>query len=382
MDFALNPGQEALRASVVAFARASLNDRVVERDRDRVFSRELFRACGRQGLTGLPVEPDLGGRGLDPAACAVALEALGYGCTDNGLVFSVAAHLLSCVVPIWKAGSPEQRRRYLPGLCDGSRIGVLAVTEAEAGSDSFGMQTRADREDGGWRLTGSKTFIANAPHADLMIVLAVTDPAARFHGGITAFLVERAAPGVSVGPDVARMGLRTMAVGAIELAGVRVADAAVLGGVGGGPAVFAAAMDWERACLFAAHVGQMERLLEVAVAYARRRQVGGQAIGKHQAIAHTLADMKVRLDAARLLTYRAAAGLGRPRPLPVDAAVAKVFVSESLVEAAAGAVQILGANGYAAEHEVERALRDAFAARIYSGTSEVQRNIIAAWLGL
>jgi alkylation response protein AidB-like acyl-CoA dehydrogenase len=256
------------------------------------------------------------------------------------------------------------------------------MTEAEAGSYSFNMQTVAERTADGWCLRGAKKFVSNALHADLIVVFALTDSAARFHGGVTAFVIERSTPGLTISAPIETMGLRTASVAEIHLDDVRVGDAHVLGGVGAGTGVFARAMDWERICLFAAHVGQMERLLERAVTHARTRQVGGAAIGKRQAVSHRIADMKVRLDAARLLTYRAASRLGQTPAVALDAAIAKLFVSEALVQTAMDTVQILGGDGYATDHEVERALRDAVGARIYSGTSDIQRNIISGWLGL
>lgn len=382
MDFSPTPEQDQRRATIVAFARATLNQNVIDRDRDGTFSRELWRACAAMGLAGLPVERKYGGQELDPLSCAHALEALGYGCTDHGLVFGVCAHVVSCVVPLSKFGTPEQKRRYLSALCDGRVVGAHAITEAGSGSDAFGMQTTATKDGGGWRITGQKAFVSNHCEAGVLIVFAVTDAAARFHGGVTAFLVDKDAPGLTIGATVEKMGLRTTPFGSISLDEVRVGNEQVLGGVGGGTGVFAHSMDWERACLFAAHVGQMERLTERAAAHARQRQTGGVAIGKHQAVSHKIADMKVRLEAARLLVYRAASGLDRRRAVALDAAVAKLFVSEALVQTASDLVQILGGAGYATGSEAERALRDAFGSKIYSGTSEIQRNIIAGWLDL
>jgi len=178
------------------------------------------------------------------------------------------------------------------------------------------------------------------------------------------------------------MGLRTAPLSEVTFDDVWASDEAVLGGLGGGAFVFAHSMDWERICLFAAHVGQMERLMEQSIAYARTREAAGKPIGKHQAISHKVADMKIRLEAARLLTYRSASRLEVSRGVSLDAAVTKVFVSEALVQTALDTVQIFGGYGYTTEYEVERALRDALGATIYSGTSEVQRNIIANWLGL
>jgi hypothetical protein len=383
MDFSLSPEQRELRDGVVRFAREVLNDGVIERDRNQEFRRDLWVRCAEMGLTGLPIPEAYGGAGLDPLSSAMALEALGYGCRDGGLVFSVCAHLLSCVVPIWKHGSEEQKLRYLPGLCDGSLIGVHAMTEPGSGSDAFNLLTRADRDGDGFRINGTKMFISNGPVADVVIVFTMTDREKGFHGGTTPFIVERGTPGFRVSQKIEKMGLRTSPFGELVFEDVHVPASAALGGeLGGGAAMFTEAMDWERVLLFASHVGTMERLIDQAVAYASTRRQFGQAIGKFQSVSHRIADMKVRLEAARLLTYRAAWRLETSRGVTLDAAIAKLFVSESLVHAALGTVQTLGGYGYSTEYEVERVLRDAVGSTIYSGTSEMQRNIIARWLGL
>lgn len=382
MDFAFSDEQKILRDNIVRFAKDVLNDNVMDRDRQQTFSRDLWRRCGEMGLPGLPVPEEYGGSGLDGLSTAIALEALGYGCQDSGLVFSVCAHLLSCVVPLWQHGNEDQKRRYLPGLCDGTLIGVHAMTEPGAGSDAFAMRTKAEPDGAGFRINGTKTFISNGPVADVVIVFAVTDAAKGSYGGLTAFLVDNDTPGFRVSQKFEKMGLRTSPLGELVFEDLYVPAEAILSGVGAGTTLFTQAMDWERICLFASHVGTMERLLETSLTYARTRTQFGQAIGKFQAVSHRIVDMKVQLEAARLLVYRAAWRLGRSRTVSMDASMAKLFVSESLVQAALGTVQIHGGYGYMTDNEVERALRDAIGSTIYSGTSEMQRNIIARWLGL
>jgi alkylation response protein AidB-like acyl-CoA dehydrogenase len=382
MDFGLTEEQKLLRDNIVRFAREVLNPGVAERDREQAFSRELWRRCGEIGIQGLPVPDEYGGSGCDPLTTAIGLEALGYGCKDGGLVFSLCAHLLSCVVPLWLHGNEEQKRRYLLGLCDGTLIGVHAMTEPGSGSDAFALRTRAEPDGTGFRINGTKTFISNGPIADLVIVFAMTDPRKGYHGGVTAFLVESSARGFSAGTKFEKMGLRTSPIGELVFTDLYVPAESIVAGVGAGSAVFTSAMDWERICLFASHVGAMERLLETAIGYARTRSQFGQLIGKFQAVSHRIADMKVQLEAARLLTYRAAWRLQHARSASLDAAMTKLFVSEALVQAAQSTVQIHGGYGFMTEYEVERALRDAVGSTLYSGTSEMQRNIIARWLGL
>ena len=382
MDFAFSEEQKLLRDNTIRFAKGELNRHVADRDRDQAFSRDLWKKCAEIGIQGLPVPEQYGGTGLDALSTAIVLEALGYGCEDGGLVFSLSAHLLACVVPVWKHGNDAQKARYLGGLCDGTLVGAHAITEPGSGSDTFSMRTRAERDGDGWRINGTKTFISNGPVADVAVIFAVTDAQKGFHGGLTAFLVERGTKGFSTGAKFEKMGLRTSPVGELVFEDMVLPPEAVLGQVGGGSAVFATAMDWERCLLVAGHVGAIERLLDTSVTYARTRQQFGQTIGKFQAVAHRIADMKVQLEAARLLSYRAAWRLQNTRNASLDAAIAKLHVSESLVKAALDTVQLHGGYGFMVEYQVERALRDAVGSTIYSGTSEMQRNIISRWLGL
>jgi len=382
MDFSLNEEQVMLRAEIIRFAQQELNKGALERDRQSYFARDLWLKCGEMKLQGLTVPEEYGGADLDALSTAVALEALGYGCHDGGLVFSICAHLLSCVIPVCKFGNEEQKRRYLPGLCDGTLIAVNAMSEPGSGSDAFAMSTRAKPDGNGFRISGRKTFSSNGPVADVALVFAVTDPEKGFHGGITAFLVENGQSGFRADQKFEKMGLRTCLISELVFEDVHVGQDAILGGIGAGATLFSHAMDWERVCLFASHVGTMERLLEKAIQYARTRIQFGQAIGKFQAISHRIADMKVHLEAARLLTYRAAWRLNQTRRVSLDASIAKLFVSEALVKTALSTVQIFGGYGYLTDNEVERTLRDSVASTIYSGTSEMQRNIIARWLGL
>src|SRR5215475_4754316 len=207
MGFSLTEQQQSLRREIIRFAQSELNEQVSERDRDQSFSCDLWRQCAAVGLAGLPVPEEYGGSGLDPLSCAIVLEALGYGCHDGGLVFSLCAHLLSCVVPIWQHGNEEQKRRYLPGLCNSTLIGVHAMTEPGSGSDAFALRTRAEPDSSGYRLNGTKTFISNGPIADLVIVFAVTDPKKGYFGGVTGFLVESNTAGFQVSQKFEKMGL-------------------------------------------------------------------------------------------------------------------------------------------------------------------------------
>jgi L-prolyl-PCP dehydrogenase len=377
----LSAEQHEFRANIARFAaRELLDPDVRRRDRESEFWREGWNACGRMGIQGLPVPEELGGGGATALSTIVALEALGTGCTDNGLLFSLGAHMWSAEVPLWHYGTEEQQREWLPRLCDGSAVGIHAITEPEAGSDAFSLKTRAVRDGEDYVLTGRKTFITNAPVADLLIVFArVGEGVGPF--GITAFVVPPDAPGLEI-THLDKMGLRTSPMGELALDGVRVGADAIVGTEGRGARVFQTSMEWERGCIMATAVGAMQRVTEATIAYAKERRQFGQTIGKFEAVAFKIADMKVRLDAARGLIYRTGVVMDSGKPFTAEAAEAKLFVSEAAVQTHLDALQIHAGAGYMTETGLERAVRDALGGTIYSGTSEIQRRIIAKYLGL
>jgi alkylation response protein AidB-like acyl-CoA dehydrogenase len=381
MDFEWTPDQRRLRDEVVRFARENLNDDVIRRDAEHEFSPDAWKKCAEFGIQGLPVPSDYGGGDADALTIMLVMEALGYACLDNGLIFSLNAQMWSCEIPLARFGSPDQKRRFLPGLCDGSLIGVQGMTEPGSGSDAFGLTTTAGRRAEGWVLNGSKTFITNAPIADLFIVFASSDPAKGF-AGLSAFVVERDAPGLTIGRPIHKMGLRTSPMSELAFTDCLIPEESLLGKVGAGMAIFNSSMDWERSCILASAVGTMQRHLERSIDYARERRQFGQPIGSFQAIAHRIADMKVRLETARLLLYRLGWMKEQGRTPALESAMVKLYLSECFVQSGLDALQIHGGYGYMQEYEIERDLRDAIASRIYSGTSEIQRNIIAGYLGL
>jgi alkylation response protein AidB-like acyl-CoA dehydrogenase len=382
VEFTYSDDQRMLREQISRFAATELRDGESSTAVEGSFPVEKWRKCGEMRLQGLPVPESLGGAGLDPLSTAIALEALGYGCRDGGLVFAICAHLLACVIPIWKHGSPELHSRYLADLCSGAKIAVNGMTEPGTGSDAFAMQTRAVPKGSGFVITGAKTFSSNAPVADVAVVYASTDRDKGYHGGITAFLVERGAEGFRTGQTFRKLGLHNCPIGELLLDEVYVPGSAVIGRVGQGAAIFSESMDWERACLVACHIGTIEWLIERAVEYARTRKQSGQTISKFQAVAHRIVDTKVRLEAGRYLTYKAAAGLERPRTASMDASIAKLYVSESLLSSALDTLRVFGGYGLMSEYGIEQVVRDSVAGTIYSGTSDIQRNIIARWLKL
>jgi len=382
VDFDLSDEQEAFRAAVVEFGGRQLNEGVAERDAGHQFSHEAWKKCAEFGIQGLPIPVEYGGQGADPLTIVIGMEALGYACRDNGLIFSLNAQMWSCEVPIVRFGTEAQKRRYLPGLSDGSIIGIQGMSEPGSGSDAFSLSTMARQDGDEFVLNGSKTFITNAPVADVFVVFATAD---RSKGafGISAFLIDRKTPGISVGAPFHKMGLRTSPMSEITFTDCRVPASCLLGRLGAGMAIFNHSMEWERGIILAAAVGSMQRQLEASVAYARDRKQFGQPIGKFQAVSHRLADMKVRLEAARLLVYHLGWAMGEKKSTtPLESAMVKLFISESFVQSSLDTIRTHGGYGFMAEAGIERDLRDAIGGEIYSGTSDIQRNLIARHLGL
>jgi hypothetical protein len=377
----LDDEQRALKRSVAEFAAGVLNDDLDRREHESEFPREAWRSCAGLGIQGLPVPGEYGGVGASATTIAAALQGLGYGCTDNGLIFSLNAQMWACELPIVHFGSEEQKQRYLPALCDGSLIASHAMTEPGSGSDAFALATTARAAGDRWILNGSKTFATNAPESDLFVVFATTDRTLGF-AGLCAFLVARDAPGLEVGRPFSKMGLRTSHLSEVFLSDCEVPGDALLGPSGAGMAIFTTSMRWERSLILAAAVGTMERQLEQGVRYARERAQFGQPIGGFQAVSHKLAEMKIRLETAHLMLYRTASLLDLGKATDLDAAMTKLHLSECLVQSSLDALQIRGGSGYMTESGQERDVRDALASRIYSGTTEMQRNVIARGLGL
>jgi alkylation response protein AidB-like acyl-CoA dehydrogenase len=377
----VTPEQAAFFDAVVGFAKSLPRDDVRTMDRDATFPRDAWRRCGEFGIHGLPAPESYGGGGADVVTTILALEALGYGCTDNGLVFAINAHMWTSVIPLWHFGTEEQRRTWLPGLCSGELIGCHAMTEPDAGSDPFSITTSATRSSEGWVLKGRKTFISNAPVADLVIVFARTSEGIGPYG-ITAFLVPGETPGMDASGEIDKMGLRTSPMSEVVFDECVVPEAAVLGRVGRGAEAFMKSMQWERACIMASQVGLMRRTMETCIAYARERRQFGQPIGRFESVSDKIADMRVAVDAGRALALRVGWLMDQGRDTTMESAIAKLFISEANVRTHLDAVQIHGGYGYTTEFEIERALRDAVGGRIYSGTSEIQRRIIARRLGL
>jgi len=352
---------------------------MIQRDAEQVFSRDGWQKCAAFGVQGMPIPKEYGGRGADPITTIAMMEGLGYGGSDQGLLFSINAHMWTNSIPLLKYGTPEQQKKYLPGLCDGSLIGANGASEPGAGSDIFSMQTRITKDGAEYVLNGRKIFVTNAPVADLFVLYGTLDPKLGA-AGICGFIVEKNADGLRVGKKKDKMGLRTALMAELALENCRVPGAALLGREGRGAEVFNCSMAWERACILATCLGTMRRQLERCIDYARRRRQFGQPIGKFQSVANRIVDMKLRYETARLLIYKVGWLMQENESADIDAAMAKLYVSESFVESCLDAVQLHGGSGFMTEVELERELRDSVGSTLYSGTSEIQRNIIARGL--
>jgi alkylation response protein AidB-like acyl-CoA dehydrogenase len=382
MDFGWTDEQLARRKAARDFAARELaDDALAERDHEGRFDRELWNRCARFGILGMSVPAEFGGAEIDLPTAMLVMEGLGEGCPDNGLAFALNAQLWTVQRPIARFGSDEQKRRYLPGMCDGTLIGAHALTEPNAGSDAFSLSMRAERRGDDYVLDGTKSLISLATIADVILVFASTKPSAG-KWGVSAFVVERETAGLSVSPAQHKMGLRTVPIGTLQFDECVVPAGARIGPEGAGVSISNHSLEVERCCILASQLGAMERQLQRAIAYARSRTQFGQAIGKFQSVSNRIADMKLRIETARLLLYKVAWLVDRGQPAMMEAALLKLYLSEAFVESGLDAIRVHGGLGYLSETGVERDLRDAVGGVLYAGTSDIQRNIVARLLGL
>lgn len=376
MDFALTPEQQAWHDKAYEFAKANLNDDILERDARAEFWREGWKRAADFGTAGLPVPKEYGGQGLGLPETIATMEGLGYGSQDSGLIFAMNATLWTNTIPILIYGTEQQKQKWLPGLCDGTYVGANGASEPEAGSDIFSMTSPAVRDGDGWIINGHKTWITAGPVADVYVCYAVTDPTKGVLG-ISAFIIPRDAPGLRVVRTIPKMGVKTVPMGEIALENCRVGNDALLGREGRGAEVFNCSMEWERGAILAAALGTMRRQLERCCEYARKRNQFGQAISKFQAVSHRIARMKIRLETCRPLVYKIGWLKAQGKDATTESAIAKYHVSEAFVENSLDAVRVFGARGFICENLVEKDVRDSIGSLLYSGTNDIQLNLIA-----
>ena len=383
MDFSWPEEYRELKARMTAFATASLSPGAAERDRDQLFSRDLWRACAEAGIQQLALPARYGGplEEVDFLRALLAMEGLGYGCAENGLPFALNASMWTVMTPILAFGSEAQRDKYLPASGRGELIGAHAITEPTAGSDVAALKLRAEPVEGGYRLNGEKHLITLGPVCDYALVFATTKPELG-SWGVSAFLVDRGTPGFTPGEKQDKLGMRSVPIGQLRFADCFLPESCRLGREGLGFSIMNHSLEYDRCSILASQLGAMERQLEQAIHYARTREQGGRKIGKYQSVANRIVDMKLRLETSRLLLYKTAWHKQRGETALLEAALLKLQLSESFVASSLDAMRTHGGSSYLQENGLDRDLRDAVGGVLYAGTSDIQRNIVAKLLGL
>jgi clorobiocin biosynthesis protein CloN3 len=377
MEFDLTEAQRKRREELLA----SVCGQTKNGKDPSTFSRGEWLEAARLGMTGLCLPAEHGGGGLGALDTALCLEAFTEGGADTGLAFALGAHLLACGMPVRDFGAGPVREQLLGGMVRGDLIAANAMTEDQAGSDIGSLATTVVRDGGDYLVDGTKSFVSNAPVADVFIVYGTSDPAAGFLGQ-TALAVPRHLPGITIGEPFAKMGLHACPAARVEFSGCRVPARYRLGVEGQGSVIFQHSMAWERSCLFAIYLGQMRRQITDCVAHVKQRRQFGRPIGAFQAVSHRIATMIQRLEAARLLLYRACWLLDEGRSDPAATAMAKLAVSDAAIANSLDAVQTFGGTGYLAGPGIEAQLRDAVPSVVFSGTTDIQREIIAKRAGI
>jgi alkylation response protein AidB-like acyl-CoA dehydrogenase len=383
LNFSHTKAQLKLKEDCINFAKQELNESIYQNDKSCTFSKENWEKCADFGIQGMAVSPNYGGRKeqLNLLDATLAMEGLGYGCRDNGLPFALSAQMWTVQLPIAQFGTEAQKEKFLPTLASGKSIACHALTEPEAGSDVFSMQTTAKKVEGGYVLNGSKCLITLAPVANLALVFATTNPKLG-KWGVTAFLVKTGTPGFSVSKNKEKMGLRTVPIGSLYFTDCFVPDANRLGKEGAGWSISNHSLEHDRCSILASQLGAMEFQLEESIKFVKKRKQFGKSVAEFQSVSNRIANMKLRLETSRLLLYKVAWMKSEGKSAMLESALLKLQLSESFVTSSLDTIRIHGGYGYLSENEVERDLRDAVGGVIYAGTSDIQRNIIAKLLGL
>jgi alkylation response protein AidB-like acyl-CoA dehydrogenase len=377
MDFGYTPEQNQLRNTIRTFAETEIRPHVMEWDESQHFPLDVFREMGRLGMLGAVFPEDLGGAGYSYIDYSIIVEEIAR--VDPSIALSLAAHVSLCTNHIFLAGNREQHERYIPKLASGEWIGCWSLTEPEAGSDAGGTRTMAVEENGCWVLNGGKTFTTNAHIADVCVAMAMTDRAASSHG-ISAFIIERGAPGFRTGKKENKLGMRCSPTGEVLFTDCRLPATQLCGKRGEGFVDSLRILDGGRISIAALSVGLAQGAYEAALKYSKQRKQFGRFISEFQAIQHKLADMATEVDAARLLTLRAAWLKDNGHSVNKESAMAKLFASEVAVRIADSALQVHGGYGFIKDYPVEKFYRDVKLCTIGEGTSEIQRLVIARQL--
>jgi alkylation response protein AidB-like acyl-CoA dehydrogenase len=375
VDFSLTEQQRMIKDVAADFAQKEVAPQAAELDREERFPRELVARMAELGFLGMNVPEQYGGAGLDMLCYILAAEEVSKACASTGVIMSVNNSLVCW--PLETYATEEQKQKFLKPLARGEKLGAYCLSEPGAGTDAANQQTRARREGDQWVLNGMKNFITNGANADILIVFAMVDPEQR-HKGISAFIVETDRPGFEVIRKETKMGIRASDTAQLSFDNVRIPGDQLLGEEGQGFKIAMSTLDGGRIGIAAQALGISQAAYEAAVAYAKEREQFGKPLVKFQAIQWKIADMATRIDAARLLTHRAAWLKDQGVRYSEQAAMAKLFASEVSHFVTNEAVQIFGGNGYSKEYPVERFFRDAKITEIYEGTSEAQRMVISS----
>ena len=406
MDFSYSQKHLAIRDQTARYVRSEINPLLDPDPTPEKFDRQLWKKCATGGFFELGIPDSYLRSGADDGSMpsgigiqqqqfasearisehdllthVIALESFGYACDDNGLPFALTAHGCTVQQTLLQHGSDAQIKHYLPGSIAGDLIGAHAMTEADAGSDFAGIKVKAGKVEGGYRLNGEKLMITLAPVADFYILFATVNPAAG-RWGLTAFLIDRSSDGLTASTPVRKIGLDSVPMGRIVLDNCFVPQNCRLGPEGAGAAIAQHSLDLERTCILASQVGQMQRQLEETLSYTRERKQFGQAIGQYQSVSNRLADMRLRLENARLLLYKTAWMRDQGDSTALESSMLKLLVSENFLASSMDAMRIHGGYSYVNNHPSGNDTRDALGGVLYAGTSDIQRNIIAGMLGL
>lgn len=361
------------------FALKELNDEHIQHESKRLRFDILWRRCANFGLFSLIVPEKFGGMQEDIMGLAAIMEGMGSGVDSANILFAANVHVFACMEPILEFATEEQIQQLIPGMMSGERVGAHAISEEDAGSDVWNLKCTYEETEEGYVLNGIKNYVTNAPFADTYIVYARKKGTEGFKG-VSAFIIEKGTPGFETGQLIEKMGMELSPMASIYLNQCVVNKGQMLGLEGQGMAIFNTTMEYERTFLLAYQVGIMERQLERCVAFAKKRKQFGEAIIKFESVGNRLAEMKVRLEASKLFMMNVAQEKLEGKNIYLSSSVAKLYISESLVKNSLDAMETYGASGYIKEYQVEETLRDSIGSKIYSGTSDIQRVIIANML--
>jgi len=383
VDFNHKEEHLLFKKEIIQFVHKNLTSNFVEADKNCVFSKNDWQKCADFGILELAVPQNFNRqkKEINIAEATLVMEGLGYAYKDNGLPFALSAQMWTVQLPIAQFGTKEQQEEYLPSLASGKWIASHALTEPNAGSDVFSMETTAKKVEGGYILNGEKCLITLAPVADIFLVFAVTNQKLG-KWGISAFLVKKGTKGFSVSENNEKMGLRTVPIGSLQFKGCFISENDRLGKEGAGWTITNHSLEHDRCSILASQLGAMERQLETAITYVKQRKQFGKSIGEFQSVSNRIANMKIRLETSRLLLYKVAWLKSQGKSAMLEAAMLKLQLSEDFLASSMDTIRLHGGVGYLSKNEIDRDLRDAVGGVIYAGTSDIQRNIIAKLLGL